>query len=112
MASDRASKRGPSPLPEAELRRHCVSVRLNSDELRILDLKRGYFQRGEWLRMASIDRIPPHIPETNRLIWIKLSRSAANLNQIAHYLNSGQRLQIEEIIVELSAFRNALITCS
>ncbi|MEF6206920.1 ATP-binding protein, partial [Escherichia coli] len=40
-----------------EVRTHCVSVRLNEEELSILDSKRGPYKKGEWLRMASLNKL-------------------------------------------------------
>lgn len=111
MDSDRKSKRGPPPLPQTERRTHCVSVRLNGYELQILDRRRGPYQRGEWIRMASIDRLPPQIPELNRNAWIQLSRASANLNQLAHHLNAGGMQECGETVSLLSEFRRSLIEC-
>ena len=55
-----------------EVRTHCVSVRLNEEELSILDSKRGPYKKGEWLRMASLNKLPPVLPEINREAWVKL----------------------------------------
>lgn len=44
----RVSKRGKfhtDKLPEKEIRHHCISVRLNKEELIILDSKRGQYKR-------------------------------------------------------------------
>ena len=108
--NDRSARRGPAPLPAAEKRQHCVSVRLNADELARLDGVRGQFQRGEWLRMAALDRLPPTVPELNRQAWADLARAAANLNQLARHLNEGRgSTDADAIRSELSAFRLALI---
>lgn len=109
MNEERKSRRGPIPLDAVERRTHCVSVRLNDAELKKLDGVRGKFQRGEWLRMAALDELPPSIPEVNRDMWVKLARSAANLNQIAHHLNAREAVEVEEIQAALAAFRMALL---
>ena len=44
------------------LRIHCVSVRLNKEELELLNASRGDKRKGEWLRMASLQKLPPAIP--------------------------------------------------
>lgn len=65
----RLSRRGKfhtDKLPPDEIRSHCVSVRLNEEELTILDSKRGQYKKGEWLRMSSLDKLPPVLPEINR----------------------------------------------
>jgi hypothetical protein len=57
-------KRGPKPMPAADRRVHPVSVRLNSAELAHLDSARAgvRMQRGEYLRHASMGKLPPTIP--------------------------------------------------
>ena len=84
-------KRGPKPLALAELRSHTVSVRLNSAELAWLDSTRASvrMQRGEYLRHASMGKLPPTIPAINREAWASLSRVAANLNQYQQAINAG-----------------------
>jgi hypothetical protein len=49
------------------------------------------------------------IPELNRQAYSELSRAAANLNQVARSINSGDHLSIEHIEETLRAFRMALI---
>lgn len=105
----RRRRTGPAPLPPDEKRSHCVSVRVNADELAALDAKRGPYLRGEWLRMAALDRLPPIVPEINREAWVNLARAAANLNQLSRYLNDGGDAETEEIRAELAAFRAALV---
>lgn len=108
-APDRRHRRGPKPKPAAELRTHCVSVRLSAAELEQLDAKRGPLQRGEWLRVAALDRLPPIIPELNRQTYSELARSAANLNQLAFRANSGEMPELGELRAALKQFRDALI---
>ncbi len=77
----RVSKRGKfhtDKFPENEIRHHCISVRLNEEELIILDSKRGQYKKGEWLRMASI----------NREAWIKLGSLSQDLNYLLSHLDS------------------------
>ncbi|RYE63621.1 MAG: plasmid mobilization relaxosome protein MobC, partial [Oxalobacteraceae bacterium] len=98
-------------------REHTVSVRLNVAELAQLDQVRGAvgMQRGEYLRAAALHRLPPTIPALNREAWAGLSRSAANLNQIAHRLNLAEHNDkspmpaIGEIAQALGDFRRRLI---
>jgi len=87
--TDRAARRGPVPLSAADRRGHCVSVRLNGRELAQLDTQRGQFQRGEWLRMAALDQLPPTVPEANVHAWAALARLAGNLNQAQATINRG-----------------------
>lgn len=106
---------GPDPLPADERRTHCVSVRLNARELQLLDERRARvgMQRGEYLRVAALKRIPRSIPEINRRAYSELARAAANLNQIARHLNAGDALSdalsLDEVRKALHQFRLALI---
>lgn len=75
-------------LPQNEIRTHCVSVRLNEEELIILDSKRGQYKKGEWLRMASLNKLPPVLPEINREAWIKLGSLSRDLNYLLNHLDS------------------------
>lgn len=93
-----------------ELRTHCVSVRLSRAELAALDYQRGTRQRGSYLRDCWANRpLPVVIPELNRDAWSALSRSAANLNQIAHSVNLGNEIEIDRIRSELEQFRTSLL---
>ncbi|EAM1407078.1 ATP-binding protein [Salmonella enterica] len=86
----RVSRRGKfhtEKLPDNEIRYHCVSVRLNEEELILLDSKRGQYKKGEWLRMASLDKLPPVLPEINREAWIKLGSLSQDLNYLLNHLD-------------------------
>ena len=108
IAADRAARRGPIPLPSADKRSHCVSVRLNDRELALLDGQRGRFQRGEWLRVAALDQLPPTVPEINVRAWAELARLAANLNQAQAAINSGDCNNHQVELLEY--LRNAVAT--
>lgn len=41
-----------------KLRQHCVSVRLNKEELQLLNIKRGNIRKGEWLRKTFLNATP------------------------------------------------------
>lgn len=105
------SRRGPVALPENEKRSHTVSVRLNESELAWLDEQRSKIRmrRGEYLRFAATGKLPPVVPEINREAWVLLSRSAANLNQIARHFNAGDDPAYHDIVNCLREFRCALI---
>jgi len=115
MLEERRRRHGPAPLDAAEKRRHCASVRLNDAELAWLDAARASvgMQRGEYLRAAALDRLPPQpAPEVNRSAWLELARAAGNLNQLAHHLNSiggAESADVPGIAAELARFRAALI---
>ncbi|MGN9482623.1 ATP-binding protein [Klebsiella aerogenes] len=87
----RVSKRGKfhtDKLPDKEIRSHCVSVRLNEEELIILDSKRGQYKKGEWLRIASLNKLPPVLSEINREAWIKLGNLTQDLTHLLNHLDS------------------------
>ena len=87
----RVSKRGKfhtDKLPDNEIRSYCISVRLNEEELIILESKRGQYKKGEWLRMTSLNKLPPALPEINREAWVKLGNLSQDLNHLLNHLDS------------------------
>jgi hypothetical protein len=96
----RFRRRGPSPLDATEKRAHCVSVRLNGGELAKLDALRGRYQRGEWMRMASLDKLPPTIPSINLKAWAALATVVSNLNQYQAAINQGNAHAIPSGVLE------------
>ncbi|EAM8615719.1 ATP-binding protein [Salmonella enterica] len=108
----RLSRRGKfhtDKLPPDEIRSHCVSVRLNEEELTILDSKRGQYKKGEWLRMASLHKLPPVLPEINREAWIKLGKLTQDLNHLLTHLD-GKSPDSELTRTELFALRRQIKT--
>lgn len=95
-------KRGPKPLALAALRVHTVSVRLNPSELADLDSARKgvRMQRGEYLRHASIGKLPPTIPEINREAWANLARVCGNLNQFQTAINEKRATGYSQEVIE------------
>ncbi|WP_136086827.1 hypothetical protein [Klebsiella variicola] len=77
-----------SKLSENLLRTHCVSVRLNNDELQLLNTKRGETSKGEWLRLASLAKFPPIVPPINIEAWKSLSEISQKLNILVSHLES------------------------
>lgn len=109
----RAKRRGRTALDDP--RTHCISVRLNNDELEILNAKRGKMKQGEWLRCAALDKLPPAVPEPNIKKWLDLAKVSNNINQIAHKLNKKAGIDESEfnyIRHIISEFRAALIGVS
>ncbi|BBW20208.1 MULTISPECIES: hypothetical protein [Enterobacteriaceae] len=76
-----------SKLPSEAVRNYCVSVRLNIEELQLLNIKRGSYKKGEWLRMASLQRLPPAIPAINNKAWKALTEISQKLNRIAAHID-------------------------
>lgn len=70
------------------LRIHCVSVRLNKEELELLNASRGDKRKGEWLRMASLQKLPPAIPAINLQVWQSLSDISQKLNRLIIHLDT------------------------
>lgn len=74
-------------IPE-RLRTHCVSVRLNNAELSKLNTLRGNYAKGEWLRMASLQKLPTILPPINLSAWKALGEINQKLNRIALHIDS------------------------
>lgn len=91
------------------VRAHQVKVMLNDDELALLDSARGHLCRAETFRLLLRTEMPAPMPPVNLEVWQKLSKSAANLNQIAHRLNVGDALELAEIQTALADFRSKLL---
>jgi hypothetical protein len=107
-------RRGRRKLDPDEVRSHAVTSRLNKAEFDLLESKciELNMQLGEFMRTAALHKLAPVIASTNIDMWVELSRSASNLNQIAYQLNSVEPElipDISEIRKALSEFRDALI---
>lgn len=74
--------------PVQSLRIHCVSVRFNKEELEILNSNRGNKSKGEWLRLTSLDRLPPVVPAINVEAWKSLSDISQKLNRLISHLDA------------------------
>lgn len=70
------------------LRTHCISVRLNHEELQLLNAKRGEKSKGEWLRLASLDKLPIVVPSINIEAWKSLSEISQKLNKLLIHIES------------------------
>ncbi|EPW5036207.1 hypothetical protein ACWL47_004002 [Yersinia enterocolitica] len=77
----------PTNIVPDSLRTHCVSVRLNNTELQLLNTKRGSMRKGEWLRMVSLQKLPPVIPAINTKAWKALTDISQKLNRIATHID-------------------------
>lgn len=74
--------------PNESLRIHCVSVRFNKEELDILNKNRGDKSKGEWLRLTSLNRLPPVVPAINIEAWKSLSEISQKLNRLINHLDT------------------------
>ncbi|PWD56940.1 hypothetical protein [Pectobacterium parmentieri] len=70
------------------LRCHCVSVRLNNEELSLLNESRGRYRKGEWLRMAFLHNLPAIIPPINLEAWKIFGEISQKLNRLTAHLDS------------------------
>lgn len=70
------------------LRIHCVSVRLNNAELSKLNKLRGDYAKGEWLRIAFLQKLPTIVPPVNIDTWKTLGEINQKLNRIAIHIDS------------------------
>ncbi|WP_409158946.1 hypothetical protein [Pectobacterium sp. B2J-2] len=71
-----------------QLRSHCVSVRLNNEELTLLNEKRGRHRKGEWLRLSLLNKLPAVVPAINIEAWKSLSKISQKLNKLIAHLDS------------------------
>ncbi|HFZ1112445.1 TPA: hypothetical protein ACIJTU_001339 [Citrobacter koseri] len=102
--------------PESLLRTHCISVRLNQDELQLLNTKRGDKNKGEWLRLAFLEKLPVAVPAINIEAWKSLSEISQKLNKLVAHLDNksqGSSLTQTELFAvkrQISELRMKLIT--
>lgn len=101
-------------IPKSEPREIKITIRLNPEELKMLDLKRGIVPRSTFFRKNLMQaKIPAGVPPVNRKAYLETARWASNLNQIARALHSfGAEIQArgtEEIYAYLKNFRMKLI---
>ncbi|MFV8770488.1 hypothetical protein ACNSPB_24955 [Yersinia enterocolitica] len=89
------------------LRTHCVSVRLNNTELQLLNTKRGSTSKGEWLRMASLQKLPTIVPPVNIDTWKTLGEINQKLNRIATHID-GKNKESQLTHTELFAVKRQL----
>ncbi|GBO51463.1 hypothetical protein MFFDBJGM_04514 [Pectobacterium versatile] len=98
------------------LRSYCVSVRLNDEELTLLNERRGSHRKGEWLRMAFLHNLPSVIPSINLEAWKTLGEISQKLNRlVAHFddKSAGSSLTQTELFAvkrQISELRQHLLT--
>ncbi|WP_350326491.1 hypothetical protein [Pectobacterium aroidearum] len=68
-------------------RKCCVSVRLNNEELSLLDERRSHYSKGEWLRMTFLHNLPAIIPAINIEAWKNLGEISQKLNKLVVHLD-------------------------
>ncbi|EAB6727767.1 hypothetical protein JM671_004397 [Salmonella enterica subsp. enterica serovar Infantis] len=95
-----------------------MSVRLNQDELQLLNKKRGDKSKGEWLRLSLLNKLPAVVPAINIQAWKTLGEISQKLNKIVAHLDSksqGSSLTKTELFVvkrQISELRLNLITAN
>ncbi|MFP9462687.1 hypothetical protein AB6D30_20720 [Pectobacterium brasiliense] len=98
------------------LRCHCVSVRLNNEELLLLNERRGRHRKGEWLRMAFLHNLPSVIPPVNLEAWKTLGEVSQKLNKLVIHLDNkgnGSSLSQTELFAvkrQIAELRQHLLT--
>ncbi|WP_414617331.1 hypothetical protein [Yersinia intermedia] len=102
-------------ISKQSLRNYCVSVRLNQNEVEIINLQRKERSKAEWLRMALLNRLPPIVPSINIEAWKYFGDMSQKLNRILVHLDnkrSDSSLTKTEIFVikrHISELRQKLI---
>lgn len=94
------------------LRLSNVRVFFTAAELQMLDQKRGFHGRADWLRSAGLGRELAAAPSDRWVTtWAESARTAANLTQLNNFVHSlntaqmdaGQVAAVNLFIAELSA---------
>lgn len=104
-------KRGPKPDP-ANKREKRVSVYFSDTEYEKLVAKVGDKKLlSDFLRNLGLGKKASRvvIPEINSKAYSELARTAANLNQVAKAINTGDPVDIEQIQTSLKELRFAII---
>ncbi len=93
-----------------------MSVRLNNEELTLLNEKRGRHRKGEWLRLSLLNTVPGVVPAINIEAWRSLADLSQKLNKIVFHLDNksaGSHLTKTELFAvkrQISDLRLHLIT--
>jgi hypothetical protein len=97
---------------KAEARTAQIMVRLTPSERAELMARAGERGAAEYLRAQGLGRaprLPRQVPAVNREAWEDLARALGNLNQVAHRLNSGERVLSAEILAAVDATRTEVV---
>lgn len=81
-------------VPQDEVRKRTVGVRVNTAELDALQRKADSLglPLAQWLRKVALSRFVPRplVPEVNREAYAELAKLAGNLNQLARAAHEGR----------------------
>jgi hypothetical protein len=81
---------------------------LITPELQLLNTKRGGKSKGEWLRMASLQKLPTIVPPINLNAWKTLGEINQKLNRIVLHIDS-KSADSKLTYTELFAVRRQII---
>ncbi len=111
-------KYGRPKLSEEDRRSLTLPVRLNKNELAVIEVKadKAGISASAWMRLAAQERNPPPrcvLPELNRKAWEELSQVSRDLRNAVRNFNFGSDSElgarVEQMRRELAAVRNQLI---
>lgn len=107
-------KSGLARLSNESKRTTPVKVSFNDSEIKYLDeLSTSVgMRRGQYCRAASLNRLPPTIPELNKVAWLELSNFSADIKQTICELNINDCVEMNALLSDLSHFRQLLIRVS
>ena len=88
---------------------HCVSVRLNDEELVWLDSVRRKFRRGTALRLLARCTFPPEIPAINRELHAVIARGFGNIAALGAASRKGGFVPEVELLPLMRRVQSLLI---
>ena len=106
-------KRGPAPKPAEEQRTKRISVYFSEAEYEaITQLARNKHDLCNYIRaqvLAGKTPVSVSIPEINLKAYREMGQAGSNLNQIARHMNAGAPIELQQLLIEISAYRLTLI---
>lgn len=117
MDQNNKKRRGPTPKPEEQQRKHRISIFLTDAEYALIKDKAGAYELPAYVRTCALDGAfapkPATIPQLNIEVWKKLGRCTNNLNQLSRHMNQLAQhelvIDLDDLRQTLAAFRTALI---
>jgi len=111
-------KYGRPRLTDEKRRSITLPIRLNSDELAVIEAKakEAGISPSAWMRLAAQERNPPPrrvLPELNREAWKELAQVSRNLSDAMWKFEAGDESNlgavVEQMRRELAVVRNQLV---